>query len=467
MASFILNTILKKFSLPSMIAPLIVGILLSLTIWFSAAYIDNYETNIRKEYDIAPDENVDCASLATETITEKCTVFLENTKTNFELLKFTIESFAVSGIIVMMFLIGFEIDMSYVKTMSKKSSIIAICSGIIPFFIGFFPMLFFTSFINYSTSIYIPNIGGFLTSILTGLVFAVTSEEISISILEELNIYKKRLGQMIIEVGVIGDIFEIFSISFVAFLIVAVSNITDRMPFDMSSLQDLFPIFITNVFLFFVGVLFVRYFLIEYLLSLIGDKKSRYHLFIISIFIMMVLTVLSHLLNLGFIIGGIFAGIVLKDKMLKSKMFKEEHSINESLNLLAFGLFEPFIFVFIGLHIDYNLLSDPIMLLLCVIVTVLAIVGKLFGSLIGRFLYSSKDFFSTKAVKESLLIGWSLNSRGIIGLFVVILAYDNGNGIITQGLFNVLAFMVISTTLLSPIIFKSMLNRHIKANGTK
>ena len=293
-------------------------------------------------------------------------------------------------------------------------------AGLIPFELGFF-----------ASYIYTQNIP---TSLFVGLALAITAEEVSITILDELRMLKKRVGQLIIEAGIIGDVFEIAAIAFLGFFIRAktVGSIT-------------LLTFILEIFAFIFVVILMRFYVIEFLLDIPDRKSRKYEYFAVAFIILIIMAAISELLNFSAIIGALAAGMLLKNKLIKDRMYYHEHIIIEAIEVFHFGIFEPIVFIFIGLSVDPAMLFENIGFGL--ILTFLALFGKIAGALVG-------NYFCGEPLSEGILIGWGLNARGATELFALLIAQNLG--IVSEDIFAAIVLMAILTTIISPIIFKML-----------
>ncbi len=372
--SFFANIITRKLKLPSIIAPLLIGLILNFWLLEYLPFLTEF--------------------------------------------KQILAIFANFGLIVILFFIGLKVDFRFFKGLSGNSSIMALNAGIIPLILGFYTGYFFTHDI--------------IKSLFIGIALAITAEEVSITILDELNLLKKRIGQLIIEAGIIGDIFEISAIVLLGVLIKA------------KSFNESFGIFnvIGELALFISLVVVMRYFIIEFLLKIPGKDGKKYEYFAVAFVILLIMTIASELLNFSYIIGALVAGLLLKDRLIDKKMYYEEHHIVEAIEVFNFGVFESLVFIWIGLSINETILFSNIGL--GIALTIIALAGKLIGSVIG-------NYFCNEPLSEGILIGWGLNARGATELFTVLIAKNQG--IISQDIFSAVVFMALVTTIISPIVF--------------
>ena len=372
-STFLLNIFFKRLKLPMMIAPLIIGLVFNIGLTKYLNYIPSF----------------------------------------MEILSI----FASFGIIVVLFYVGLGVDFRFMKGLSKNSSIMALNAGHVPFFLGFF-----------ATFIYTKN---WVEAVFVGIALAITAEEVAVEILDELNLLHKRIGQLIIEAGVIGDFFEIFAIAALGLFIR-----TKTMQFSVFN-------FMFELFIFVLITLLMRFYVIEWLLKVVGKKGSKFEYFTVSMVILLIMAGASEVLNFSGIIGALLAGILLKDKLTDDMLYFEEHNIIEALEVFNFGVFHPLIFIWIGLTIDMNLLFQNIGF--GILLTFLAITGKLIGAVLG-------NHFCKESLQEGLLIGWGLNARGATDLFALLVAQSQG--LVSTSIFSAIVFMALMTTIISPIVFK-------------
>ena len=185
-----------------------------------------------------------------------------------------------------------------------------------------------------------------------------------------------------------------------------------------------------------------------FLLRNVGKRKYEY--FAVAMVVLMVISISAELLNFSYIIGALLAGLLLKDKLLEDKLYRIEHHIVQALEVFNFGVFHPIIFIWIGLSVNLGLLISN--LSFGIVLTVIAIAGKLIGSMLG-------NYFSGEPLSEGFLVGWGLNARGATEVFALLIAIDEG--IVTSEVFSAIVFMTLITTIISPIIFKLLLQNGI------
>ncbi|MFC1768215.1 cation:proton antiporter [Nanoarchaeota archaeon] len=399
--SWVFSGILNRLKLPSVLSPLIVGIILGL--------------QQVKDIVLADSINLEVLSL-----------------------------FADIGLIFLMFYVGFELNIKQMVKTRKRSYSISFFSAISTLALGFL----------------IGKLFGFsnLVSVILGFSISIANEAIAVNILDELGMLKSRLGSIILTSGIIDDIVGIFLIA----VVVALTGESNFSPIYI------IPILILVAFL----VLFVYRYLLPALLLMAEKKNIETNIFMISVIMALIFSLLSELLGFGFILGALVAGFLMNNaieerrkvdykesrkdlfkmsakefKTLKKKMTIHDTTLN-TVKTTAFGFLVPFFFIWIGLNVDLSLfIESP--LLICAL-TIAAIVGKLIGSTVGNMLAGGSS-------RTGFLIGWALNGRAFVELVFAEIA--RATNIISSEVFSAIVFMSILTSLISPAVFNYLVRK--------
>ena len=107
-------------------------------------------------------------------------------------------------------------------------------------------------------------------------------------------------------------------------------------------------------------------------------------------------------------------------------------------------LFLPLFFVYSGLRTQIGLISAPWLWLICLLVLVVACLGKIFG---GTFAVR----FMGESWQDSLSLDILMNTRGLVELIVLNIGLDLG--VLSPTLFAMLVIMAVVTTMMaSPLL---------------
>ena len=322
----------------------------------------------------------------------------------------TIGFLADIGIIFLLILVGLEVDIDKIKASSKDAALIALFASITPFLFGFL----FLRFIGYDM----------VASFIFGGALSITAEGTTVKVLMDSNALNTRLGALVVSAGTMDDIVEVLflSISTIIGLGGGYSEI----------------IYLPLQLLIFVVSAYLGFRAIEWVLGVI-DGRGDVELFSVTLLFVLSLATLSDYLKIGSLIGAIVAGFALQ-LSLKDHGAEKDDLLN-MIKVMTLGFLVPFFFVNIGLNFDYSYLLTNIPMI--AITTLLAIVGKLIGTMIV-------GFFSDLRWRKLYVIGWGMNSRGAVELVVALMALQKG--LISEDIYAALVVMALITTLIFPFV---------------
>src|SRR3989344_5382265 len=324
------------------------------------------------------------------------------------------------GIILLFYYVGLETNLSVFKKNIKKSLSISLVNTTLPFIIGFLVMKFVFEFNT-------------IISMIIGVALSVSAQSISIGMLEELKLVKSRLGETIISAGAVDDLIELILVS----ILLSFFQITIT---DVSNLNLLL-----GLSLFIVSIAIARLWFIPYTIKFFDREKSSTARFTGSLLIVLLIASLSELFGLGFIIGAMIAGMIVRQTIFKEVQIPdwEEHDIAKSIHIVAFVFLIPLFFIWVGLNTDISTISANVFFV--IILIIIALLGTVGGTTIAVLL--NKGTF-----REGMMIGWGLTPKGDVELGIATLALNAG--IITPAIFTALVVMALFTTLISPLMFK-------------
>ncbi len=327
------------------------------------------------------------------------------------------------GIVFLLFLIGLELNLKRAKKTRKEAVLVSFFAAIVPAVLGYIVMHAFLGFSQ-------------MVSLVTAMALAMTAESVVVAVLDELRKLNTRIGQIIVEAGVLDGLFGFVFISSIVLLALDTTNTAFYM-FGAKILA-----FVAAVFLLFKGI-------IPWITKHLVHNNNRVEVFSIIMGMGFLVAALSSLLDLGPIIGAFLAGIIIN---LTNKDRKAERIIVEELKVITFGFIVPFFFIYVGFNLDLaGIVRSPSLFF---IITSVAIVGKVLGTMLA-------GFFSTLSLKKLSLIGWGMNARGAIELVIVEIA--RSAGLITTEIYSAIVGMAIVTTVIFPFIFRAYLKQDKKA----
>jgi Kef-type K+ transport system membrane component KefB len=331
------------------------------------------------------------------------------------------------GLILLMFISGFEIERSFSK--GDKKIIIALLLGstLIPFAAGWLAPQFydFTPFLGVKGN-------PLALKIIIAIAVAVTSIPVISKIFIDLKIMNTRFARIVLATATIHDVILWVALAIATGLVSAAA---------LSATSITTTVIIT--LLFFGVALLIMPKLISY------TSKLRYNLIIKSsvsgyaLFICFFFAALASILDVNIVFGAFLAGVIVG--MLPSEKFSR---VKENIKEFSLSFFIPIYFAVVGLKLDLVHHFDIIFFL-------------------GFFLFTAFfETFGTLLAAKIIKIDWpssfnlavAMNTRGGPGIVLATVAYDMG--IINETFFVTLVMNAILTSLLAGYWFKFLLTKN-------
>ncbi len=314
------------------------------------------------------------------------------------------------GLVLFMFIVGLELDLTELKGEMKSIAIISTSSILIPFMIGYGVAYYIYSFFTPEQHTF------FSFALFMGIAFSITAFPVLARIILEKKMQKTKVGYLSLSCAAINDCAAWFILSIILAYVEA---------------ENLYAAFTRFVFIIFY--LCFMFLIIKPLLQKLLHRIKNYFT-IIMLSIVLFSSILTELLGIHALFGAFIAGIIISEKKFdKSELIKKIHDITVIL-------FLPIFFVLSGLRTSIGLLNTGNLWFLFFIILILAIAGKLVSSTLA-----SKA--SGLNWHDSFSIGILMNTRGLIELIILNIGYDLG--IIKPELFTILVLMAITTTFMT------------------
>ena len=269
----------------------------------------------------------------------------------------------------------------------------------------------------------------FISSVVA-LSFATVGEAVLLPILEEFRLVTSRLGEFIIGVGILDDVFELFIVVLVSFILgTSAGHAGHTLVFHMTGLLILLAL--TTI------------------LRMASKLHKRMPYPRLGASLPLALSVFFLFLGIGKIVdmdalAAILAGISIR-------LFLEPSILRETIehvNVITYGFFAPLFFLWVGATIDIGVLVDYLPLAL--LITILTALTKVFATLTV-----ARKHLGTK---QSILAGLGLCVRFSTSIVILKILFDAG--IIDQSLYSTLVASTALFTLLIPFVFAWLLSKH-------
>lgn len=326
-----------------------------------------------------------------------------------------LEYAAEVGVVLLMYGAGLETDIKELKSNALASFVVAAIGVVVPLGLGAGSYaLFFHENIMENTEL--------LKCIFVGVVLTATSVSITVQTLREMGKLKGAVGTTILGAAVIDDILGII-------VLTIVTSMADP-SVEISSVFIKIGIYAVVLVVLFIIVKFSESFLAT------RDGKRRASIFGMA-FCFILAFGSEELFGIADITGAYFAGLMLCNSKISDYLDHRVETINNHFFSMIF-------FASIGIKATFSGM-DLHMWIFAIILTLAAIISKLFGCGLGAR--------ATKFTwKESFQVGVGMVSRGEVALIVA--SKGQQVGLIDGDLFAPIVIMVIVTTLITPILLK-------------
>ncbi len=168
--------------------------------------------------------------------------------------------------------------------------------------------------------------------------------------------------------------------------------------------------------------------------------------FVIILIVVFGLSALASFIGLAAIVGAFFAGLIFSDT-------KDTYDLEQKFEPLNV-LLVPFFFVVMGAKV--NISSDFAGVVpLAIVITVIAILGKLIGCSVGA---------ASKGERTAMIVGAGMVPRGEVGIVVAMIGL--GMGVIEPDIYTVIVLVSIVTTLYAPFLIRTVVRAESKSHPT-
>ena len=328
-----------------------------------------------------------------------------------------LNSLSQVGLLIFMFLVGLELDLGHLRELGRAAVMTSQVSIIVPFILGStFAVYLYPRLSDPSVSF-----TGF--ALFMGAAMSVTAFPVLARILTERNMLRTRVGSVAIACAAVDDV--------TAWCILAGIVVVVR----ASSLE--LPVWLTvsglAVFVLLMGLV-VRPALRR--LEMVYEKRGNLTQELIAIILLVVLASgwITETLGVHALFGAFLAGVVMPRH---SELSRE---LSQKFEALIVVLLLPIYFALTGLRSSIFLITGAKMWLYCAVIIVLAVVGKLGGSMFSARL-------NGMSWRESAAVGILMNTRGLVELVILNIGLDLG--ILSPALFSIMVLMALVTTLMT------------------
>jgi Kef-type K+ transport system membrane component KefB len=337
------------------------------------------------------------------------------------------------GVCLFMFAVGMEVNVRQLRTKAQAAVAVSHASIVIPYLLGVVLAYFLFS------SLAAPGSNFTAFALFMGISMSITAFPVLARILQDRGLSQTALGSTAITCAAVDDVTAWSILAFVVAVVTATSV-------GSAALSLVLVLVFVAVML-----LGVRRGLSRWIgeQQLAARDPSRATLALVAC-VVMASAFSTELLGIHSLFGAFIAGMIMPE----AHDFRRK--IATRIENFSSVLLLPLFFTFTGLRTQVGLIDDLSGWLLCLLIIVVATVGKLGASALAAR-------FTGMSWRESLQLGALMNTRGLMELIALNMGYDLG--ILSARIFTMLVIMALVTTMLTGPLLTLFAGRQAPVHG--
>ena len=320
------------------------------------------------------------------------------------------------GVVLFMFVVGMELNVRHVKEKGSAAVMISHASIIVPFVLGAaLSLLLYRELAPAGTSFQ-------AFALFIGVAMSITAFPVLARILEDRGLSQTNLGSIAITCAAVDDVTAWCILALVIALVQA-SGIT------VSFVTILFTLLFAAAMIF-----VVRPQLRRMVKQATGSHVHTRRLIAGVLGFVLLCALITETIGIHALFGAFIAGVVMPPSV-DFRAF-----LREKLDAFSAAALLPLFFAFTGLRTQVSLLNDWRSWALCGVIILVAIAGKLGGSML-------MSRWTGMSWTQSFSVGVLMNTRGLVELVVLNIGYDLG--ILSGRIFAMMVLMALVTTFMT------------------
>lgn len=316
------------------------------------------------------------------------------------------------GVIFLLFNVGLETKPAAIFKVGKHAALVAVLGVATPLLGGWLLMRAWGA-----TGI---------EALFVGTAMVATSVGITARVLSGLGLLDAPTARIILGAAVIDDILGLLVLAIVSSLAVGTVNYLEIL--TTAGLAIGFTAFIALV-----GAP-----VITRVAPGVDRLRSGHGMFILGLVLCLGLSVAAAYIGVAAIIGSFLAGMALAEAAEDHpRMHRQINGVTEFL--------VPFFLVNIGMQLRLDVFRSSSVIILCLLVTLVAVITKLLGCGVAAF---------NLGVRRAAQVGMGMVPRGEVGIIVAQIGLSLA--VIGAELYGVVLFMAVATTLIAPPFLKGL-----------
>ena len=344
------------------------------------------------------------------------------------LLARAIQLFSSLGVILLLFMVGLECSLEEMAAVGGRATGVALIGMVAPLVLGLMAIKLLFPAAD-------PNV-----PIFVGATLSATSIGITSRVFRDMNKLDLSEAKIVLGAAVIDDVLGLI-------LLAVVIGIATGGQIAFSTVG----LILFKAALFLGGVIFFGLIFLKKQIAFFTRLDQSTIRLLYPFSLLLLCSWLADTMGLATIVGAFAAGLIIKEEYFPTNeaCHFEGQEIRSVLAPLE-SIFSPIFFVLMGFQVDATTFFDPSVLLTGLVLTLVAVLGKLAASL---WLGPGDD---------KLIVGLGLNPRGEVGL--IFASIGKAIGVLDSNLFSTVIVVVLLTTLMTPPLLKWAIERRERRN---
>ena len=323
------------------------------------------------------------------------------------------------GVILYMFIIGLELVPEHLRNRARSAIAVSHFSIVTPFLFGVLAAL--ALFGSYAP----PGVSFQSFALFMGIAMSITAFPVLARVLEERGLSKTPLGSTAITCAAVDDITAWTMLAFVVTLVTAGG--AGRMLVWMLALGGAFILLMVYVIKPLVARMFTG-----------GPEPVTNERTTAVLGIMFASALFTEVLGIHALFGAFLTGTIMPGSAAL------RHQLRARLESFSAAFLLPLFFTSTGLRTNIGLLNDAASWVVCVGIILIAIAGKLLGTMLAAR-------WTGSTWHDAFVLGALMNTRGLMELIALNVGYELG--ILSPTMFTMLVLMaLVTTTITGPLI---------------
>ncbi len=327
-----------------------------------------------------------------------------------------LDTFAEISVVLLLFIVGMEVEPRELLRVGGLATVVALVGMVVPFGFGWGVMHLLHRPLS--------------EGLFVGAALTATSVGITARVLQDMGQLASRVARVILGAAVLDDIGGML-------VLAVVSGLTAGAAVTGSQIMVLLGTAVGALAVAFVLARSAVQRFRPRLYSFTRASNERV-LFALALALCLGFAALAEVIHLAAIIGAFFAGVIFAE-------LREAPQLRRAMEPI-YDFMVPIFFVMMGAKVDLGRLLSMEVLQVGLIITVLAIIGKVVGCALAAYRLK---------FREAIAIGIGMAPRGEVGIVVALIGLQRG--VISNDVYSQVLLMSVLTSLFAPSLLRMLL----------